>query len=89
MTCRKGTLDLGANLAVKLLDISESGLRLLVKSDLQPGDEVSLNLEGPLHLRPLTCVGKVVWAVPTADGQCCIGIRLDKFIKYQDLQKLT
>ena len=32
ISCYKGTLDLGANLAMSLLDVSESGIRLLLKA---------------------------------------------------------
>lgn len=89
VACRKGTLDLGPNLAHALLDVSESGVRFLVKVELKPGEEVLLGLEGPLHARPLQRVAKVVWVVATADGKWCVGVALDKYLNRQDLQLLT
>src|SRR5438128_2163012 len=38
--CRKGTLGLGPNIAVRLLDLSEGGAQLVVSEELQPGQEV-------------------------------------------------
>ncbi len=89
MACRKGTLELGPDLAHTLLDVSESGVRFLVKVELKKGEEVSLDLEGPLHARPLKRVAKVVWAVATADGKWCVGVALDKYLSRQDLEMLT
>ncbi len=37
IVCRRGALDLGPNLAVSLLDVSETGARLIVKEAVQPG----------------------------------------------------
>jgi len=88
LCCYKGALDLGANLAMALLDVSESGVRLTLKSALEPGQEVNLAFEGIGHRRPLKSNGKVVWCVPAQDGSFCVGIRLDKYLPYQEISKL-
>jgi hypothetical protein len=87
--CYKGSLDIGQNIAVSLLDVSESGVRLIVKTALDPNQQINFSLQGPIHMRPLSSTGRVVWAVPTADGNCCIGVRLDKYLRYQDILSLT
>jgi hypothetical protein len=85
----KGSLDLGANLAVRLLDVSESGVRLLARAALDPPQEVTLTIEGMGHLRPIKTTGKVVWCVPADDGAYCMGIQFFKYIPYADLTRLT
>jgi len=37
----------------------------------------------------VTVPARVVWAVPAADGQCCIGARFEKRVAYVDLVSLT
>ncbi len=83
--CRKGALDLGPNLAVQLLDLSETGVRLLVMEALPPGQEVSVGLESAASGRRVQRVGAVAWAVPVAGGGCCVGLRLEKRLAYADL----
>lgn len=89
VVCRKGTMELGPNLAYTLLDVSESGVRFLAKTQLKRDDEVSLELEGPLHARPLKRVGRVAWSVATADGKWCVGVAMDHFLTRQDVEMLT
>ena len=51
VVCQKGAMGLGVNLAVALLDVSESGARLILSGPLQRGQEVSLTLEvGRAHV---------------------------------------
>ncbi len=45
VTCRKGALDLGPNLAVELLKMSETGIRVVVRDALAVGQEVPVGLE--------------------------------------------
>jgi hypothetical protein len=87
--CRKGAMDMGPNLAKTVLDVSESGVRLLSNVPLEIGQEVTISLEGVSHMRPIVRTGKVSWAVRTAEGDCCVGISLDKYLAYQDIRHLT
>jgi hypothetical protein len=89
LACRKGGLDLGLNIATALLDVSESGARLLLKEGLAAGNEVSVSLEGPNHRRPVLRLGHVVWCVPAADGAYCVGVNFQKSLPYKDLYYLT
>jgi hypothetical protein len=89
VTCHRGSSDLGASLAIGLLDVSESGARLLVRTALERDQEVSLTLEGMGHLRPLKITGRIVWCLPTATGQFCVGTRFDKFLPYRELTKIV
>jgi hypothetical protein len=86
VVCRKGTFGLGADLAFSVLDISESGIRLLVRQSLAEGQEIELGLTGPGQGRTQRLLATVVWCVPAADGRCCIGARFERTLPYKDLQ---
>lgn len=64
VACYKGDFDLGANIASGLADVSESGVRLLLKVGLDKGQSVTLLLEGREHLRPIKVHGTIAWCVP-------------------------
>jgi c-di-GMP-binding flagellar brake protein YcgR len=80
--CRKGALGLGPNLALRLLDISEGGVRLIVASPLEPQQEVEISLLPPAALREVVRKGAVVWSIPTESGEFCIGIKFEKRLDY-------
>lgn len=89
VACRKGVLGLGPNLAVRLLDISESGARLIVKVSMGARQEVEIVLVPPGGAREVVRNGAVVWSVPTEDGAFCIGIHFDKRVDYSALCDLS
>lgn len=89
IVCQRGSLDLGANLAQSILDISETGVRLVLREPLRCGQEVSITLEGIGGSRPVKRLGKVVWSVPSADGNHCTGINLEKRLEYRQFLELT
>lgn len=89
VACYKGALDLGENIALGLADVSESGVRLQVKRELERGQEVVLAIEGREHMRPIKSRGRVVWSTPGADGTFQIGIQLDSYFLYRDIAKMT
>src|SRR3954471_1482551 len=81
VVCYKGSLDLGANLALAVLDVSETGLRIVVTMPLGRGQEVLLLLQGQGNMRQIKRSGYVVWCVPTNDGKYVVGIRLTKYLQ--------
>lgn len=89
VVCRKGDLDLGPNLAVRPLDLSEMGVRLLLTAHLPPKQEVTVHLDGPNHSRPVKRLARVIWCVPARDGGFYAGIQFDKRLRYPDLIKLV
>jgi len=76
--CRKGLLGLGPNLSVKVLDLSETGASLVVKTALHPGDEAELLLSGPSFARPVRCPARVVWSVTLAAGGHALGVNFER-----------
>ena len=87
--CRRGALDLGPNLALSLLDISETGIRLILRESLKLGQDVSITLEGVGGTGPVKRLGKIVWSVPSTDGTFCTGVSLDKRLEYRQFLELT
>ncbi|MFO0968868.1 MAG: PilZ domain-containing protein [Gemmataceae bacterium] len=88
VTCRKGTLGLGPNIAVRLVDISEGGVCLAVSLLLDKGQEVEVSLNPPGGGKEATRKGQVAWAV-TKDGEFLIGVRFDKMLNYAALGDLS
>ena len=89
VTCRRGVLDMGRDLAVSLLGLSEAGVRLVVKEPLEPGREVSVGLAGPAHCRPVTRLGKVAWSAPSADGTHHAEVAFRERLPYRDVLELS
>jgi hypothetical protein len=76
VSCRPGeTLLVGTNLATSVLDISADGIRLIVRSPLEKGQKIEVDLEGIGYCRPLKLAAEVVWSLATADGSWCIGAK--------------
>lgn len=88
VTCRKGPLGLGPNLALGLLDLSDEGVRLLLKAELPPRTEAEITLLGPGLSRALVSVADVVWCLPTAAGTFVAGLHLRRRLSYADLAHL-
>jgi PilZ domain len=89
VTCRRGGLDLGPNLALSVQDLSEAGVRLVVKEPLEPGREVSIGLEGQSHSRPILRGGVVIWCLDRPDGAYWIGVRFEKELPYTLVLELS
>ena len=89
VTCYKGLLDLGRNIAVKLLDVSESGMCLTVNIALEKSQEVLILLESQRHARPIRTPGVVMWCIPSDEGNWKVGIRWNKYLSYADFTHFT
>jgi len=89
VSCIKGSLGLGANVGVAVLDVSETGIRLVVSSALEAGNEVEIELSSTVLPRPVKILAHVVWCVAAADGNHCIGAHFQKRMNYAYLMQLT
>ncbi len=87
--CRKGSLGLGANLVQAPLDISETGVRLVLKVDVRQGQEVEVLITGGGFSKPVKKIGNVIWSLPTENNCFCVGVRFDGSLAFADLQNLT
>jgi hypothetical protein len=86
VSCIKGALGLGKNLALRLLDISESGVRFTTTAALDRGQEIEVRLENFGYGRPIKALANVVWCVTASDGTFCIGALVQKRLPYCDFQ---
>jgi hypothetical protein len=76
-------------MALTLLDVSETGARLLIQDSLAPGQEVEITFESIALHRPVKRTGTVVWCVAAQDGTYGVGVRFEKFLGFSDWQALT
>ena len=88
MSCQRGTLELGQNLGLAVLDISETGLCPLVREALPVGQEVSIVLETVANVRPIKCLGKIVWCEAAAEGAYSVDVDLEKRLDYRQFLEL-
>jgi hypothetical protein len=72
-----------------LLDISETGARLVLSEGLAKGEEVSVTLEAPASGRRVQRAANVIWSVPTADSSACAGLHFHKPLRFADLDHLA
>ena len=87
--CRKGAHGLGANLSVNLLDISDSGVRLIVTQELVVMAEVEIIINGYGMKQAIKRLGNIRWQVKMESGQFCTGVQFQKRIDYRDWQNLA
>src|SRR5262245_911500 len=88
-TCRKGALDLGPDLALGVLDLSETGVRLLLRARLPAGAEVALLRETAASGKQVKRLALVAWCVATEGGGSCAGLRFEKPLPYADLDRVA
>lgn len=86
---RKGALGLGANVAAQFLDISEGGVRVIIKSPMNPKDEVEITLTGHGVNKPVKRMATVAWVAKLETGQFAIGCLFDKRLAYADVTKFA
>jgi c-di-GMP-binding flagellar brake protein YcgR len=87
--CRNGCYGLGPNLATAVLDVSDTGIRMVVKRAIELPGEVEVTIVGCGLQKPIKRVGRVRWQVTLEDGQFCLGVEFDKRLAYRDWQNLA
>jgi hypothetical protein len=81
-------IGVGANLAVSVLDLSETGIRLVIKSEMKVGQQVQVELESSSR-RLVKVQATLIWILPTIDGNFCAGFQFDKTIEWGSILSLT
>jgi hypothetical protein len=84
----RNALGVGSNIATAILDVSETGARLLLKEQLRNGQEFEVNFE-TMGSHPIRTVAVVVWTVAAADGRFVTGVQFHKALRYADLIALA
>ena len=89
LQCRKGALGLGPNLASRVLDISDSGARLIVTQELKLSAEVEISIDGHGMKGMIRRLGIIRWQVKLETGQFCVGVEFHKCLDHGIWQKLV
>jgi hypothetical protein len=87
--CRPGCYGLGHNIAIKLTNVSEMGVRLTVKAPLEIGEEVEIILLGSSYIAPVKRIARVVWTAPLEGGQFTAGLNFSPPLDYPTYQRIT
>jgi PilZ domain len=88
VTCLASPPDPDPDLGLALLEVSRSGVRLLLRRALDPGQAVTVTLRVPL-LPPIRRRGIVRWSSETEDGRCVVGLELSPPLDAGDLARLA
>jgi hypothetical protein len=87
--CRKGSTGLGPNIAGPILDLSDSGIRLIVTQALALKAEVEIVISGYGMRDTIRRLGYVRWQVTLENGQFCMGVEFQKRLAYRDCAMLA
>jgi len=87
--CRAGSCGLGPNVASTTLDISDTGVRLIVSKELAVMTEVEFIIGGYGMSKPIKRMAFIRWQVKLDDGRFCIGAEFQKRLDYRDWQNLA
>lgn len=74
---------------MQLLDLSDTGVRLIVSHALDVPAEVEIIIGGYGMKQPLKRMGTVRWQVKMENGSYCAGIEFQKYLPYRDWQNLA
>ncbi len=87
--CHKGAMGLGLNLVATVLDISDSGVRLVLTQAFENLAEVELIISGYCVKENIKRLGNIRWQVKMENGQFCTGVEFQKYLNYRDWQNLS
>ncbi|HEX3147758.1 MAG TPA: PilZ domain-containing protein [Gemmataceae bacterium] len=86
---RSGTLGLGPDIATGLLDVSEDGLCVQLKSPIAQGSDAEIILERVGNGRAMKLIGDVRWCVGDGATGYRAGLRLRRRLPYKELMDLA
>jgi hypothetical protein len=86
--CRKGMMGLGPNLVRAFLDLSETGIRLVVSTPLNQGQIVEV-VVGGTGVTAVKRLANVVWTLPAVTGGSGVGLRFQEPLPFAVTQQLT
>jgi hypothetical protein len=89
LECRKGSIGLGSNLATTLLDVSETGARLVTHQELAIQQEVEIIFLGYGLRQKVRQLANVRWQLKLDDGKFCLGVEFQKRMTYADWQMIS
>lgn len=89
ITFRPGSLGLGPDLALALVDLHEDGLCMRLKSAVNVGIEAEVTLSPSGRRKPTKLDAAVRWCREAGDGTFLVGLSLRKRMLHKDLSELV
>lgn len=86
---RKGRRNLGPNLAIHLLDLSEAGAGVFMKGELQENDEVEIRLSISGVRTSIKRIAKVRWVTKLETGYFIVGLHFETQIPSADVSNFV
>jgi hypothetical protein len=86
--CR-GRHGFGPNIAHTLWDISQTGVCLVTKSSVSPGEVLEVKISSNSHQSNIATNATVVWVDPLDDSQFTVGLRFNETLSYGQVSQLT
>jgi hypothetical protein len=74
---------------LSLLELSQTGASLLLKSALEPNQSVEVELFGVGYPKTVRVEARVVRCAATPEGAYHVGLRFERNLPYPELQRLT
>jgi hypothetical protein len=85
----RGSLGLGPDLGLTLLDVSGDGIRVRLRSPLRPGEGVEVTLWPPGETSNVRSRGRVIWCRPAPDWGFTAGVRLRRHLTADEIAGLA
>ena len=76
-------MGMGRNILKSALDVTESGIRIVVAAPLIKNDEAELYFQNMQLGRSVKRLAKVIWSLATEEGSCCAGAKATEQTKAQ------
>jgi hypothetical protein len=89
LECRKGSYGFGVNLTHTVLDLSDTGVRLIVSQELKLLGDLEVLITSYGMRDTIKRVAIVRWQVKLEDGTFCTGIEFEKRLSFRDWQILA
>jgi len=89
LECRRGSSGLGLNLTVAVLDLADTGVRLIVKEALDVPAEVEILISGYGISKSIRRLATVRWQLRLDNGSYCVGVEFQKQLQYREWQVLA
>jgi hypothetical protein len=86
--CRKRG-SCGPSISDVVWDVSQTGLCLVSNTEVQPGQELEVNITSTSMNQMLKLTGKVVWVDALDNKKYSVGLRFDHNLQYHQISQLT
>jgi hypothetical protein len=86
---RRGSLGLGADLAVALIDVSDDGFCVHLKEPVAPGDEAEVAVGRPLGGKLIKRIARVAWCRPAWGKGFLVEVVLSRRLNLAQVKELV